>query len=294
MSRALTRRGMLAALALGLGACQRGSELERWAFDRSVFEAMPVPGEGDWLAEHAESGQSVEQFLAGRPNRPEPARRTIAVQPLGSLAEFKGPSLAVQQEFLLLYFGLRVVILPTLDPAGLPVRHRIRGGKPQLRADDVLHVLEERLQRDAYCCIAITNIDLYPNPSWNFVFGLANLRQRVGVFSLARYDDDFYGRPPTAGRLVAERTFKILAHEVSHMLGIEHCIAHACVMNGANNQQESDRSPLHACAVCLEKLHRTLGFSLIDRYRYLESFYARHGLDAEAAWVAARLATAPG
>jgi hypothetical protein len=80
MASALTRRGMLGALALGLGACQRGSELERWAFDRSVFEPLPVPGESDWLARHAESGQTVEQFLASGPNLPEPARRTIAVQ----------------------------------------------------------------------------------------------------------------------------------------------------------------------------------------------------------------------
>lgn len=292
MSRALTRRGMLGALALGLGACQRGSELERWAFDRSVFEPMPIPSEGDWLAEHAESGQSVEQFLASRPDRPEPGRRTIAVRPLGSLAELRGPSLAVQREFLQLYFGLPVVILPTLDPAALPVRHRTRRGKRQLRADDVLRALEERLPGDAYCCIGITDIDLYPNPSWNFVFGLANLRQRVGIFSLARYDDGFFGRPPSAERLVAERTFKVLAHEVSHLFGIEHCIAYSCVMNGANGQQESDRSPLHACAVCLEKLHRAIGFSLVERYRHLQSFCARHGLD-EAAWLAARLATAP-
>jgi hypothetical protein len=38
-------------------------------------------------------------------------------------------------------------------------------------------------------------------------------------------------------------------------------------MNGANGQEESDRSPLHACAVCLEKLHRAIGFSLVERYR---------------------------
>jgi archaemetzincin len=292
MARALSRRGMLAALAWGLGGCQRGSELERWAFDRSAFEPLPLPGERDWLAQHDESGQSVEQFLASRPNRPEPARRTIALQPLGSLADFKGPSLADQHEFLRLYFALPVVILPTLDPTALAVRQRTRRGTRQLCADDVLRALEQRLPGDAYCCISITNVDLYPSSSWNFVFGLASLRQRVGVFSLARYDDAFFGRPPSAKRLVAERTFKILAHEVAHLFGIKHCIAHACIMNGANGQEESDRSPLHACAVCLEKLHRAIGFSLVERYRQLQSFCARHGLD-EAAWLAARLATAP-
>lgn len=77
------------------------------------------------------------------------------------------------------------------------------------------------------------------------------------------------------------------------MFGIKHCIARACVMNGANRQEESDRSPLHACVACLEKLHRAIGFSPVERYRHLESFCARHGLSSEAAWLAARLAAAP-
>jgi archaemetzincin len=29
--------------------------------------------------------------------------------------------------------------------------------------------------------------DLYPEPSWNFVFGQASLNERVGVYSFARY-----------------------------------------------------------------------------------------------------------
>ena len=284
---------MLGTLALGLVGCERGSELERWAFDRSAFDPVPSPGEGDWLAQHEESGQSVEQFLASQPNLPEPARRTIVVQPLGSLAHFKGPLLATQQEFLRLYFRLPVVILPTLDLSALPVRQRKRGGKQQLCADDVLDALEQRVQADAYCCIGVTNIDLYPDDNWNFVFGLANLRQRVGVFSLARYDDAFYGEPPTQRGLVTERTFKVLSHEVSHMFGIQHCTAYACIMNGANSQSELDRAPSHACAVCLEKLHRVIGFPLVERYRNLQAFYAGQGLSAEAAWLSARLATAP-
>jgi len=34
--------------------------------------------------------------------------------------------------------------------------------------------------------------DLYPRDSWNFVFGLASLRERIGVFSFARYEESFY------------------------------------------------------------------------------------------------------
>ena len=35
-------------------------------------------------------------------------------------------------------------------------------------------------------------IDLYPRDEWNFVFGLASIRDRTGVFSFARYDPKFF------------------------------------------------------------------------------------------------------
>jgi archaemetzincin len=254
---------------------------------------MPTPGPSDWLAEHEEAGQSVTQFHADEPNLPQPPRDTIVVQPLGTLADFHGPDLATQREFLALYFGLPVSTRDPVDPGELGVGMRVHFGKRQLHAGDVLDALKERLPDDAYCCIAVTDVDLFPDPSWNFVFGMANLHERTGVFSLARYDERFWGRPASDPWLVALRTYKVLAHEVGHMFAMQHCIEHLCVMNGSNNQAESDRSPLHLCASCLEKLHLVVGFPLVQRYRELQAFYVAQGLAAEAAWIEQRLATAP-
>jgi hypothetical protein len=36
------------------------------------------------------------------------------------------------------------------------------------------------------------NSDLYPEDDWNFVFGIASLIKRTGVFSIARYDENFF------------------------------------------------------------------------------------------------------
>ena len=41
--------------------------------------------------------------------------------------------------------------------------------------------------KDTYCILAVTNNDLYPRDSWNFVFGLADMEERCGVFSFARH-----------------------------------------------------------------------------------------------------------
>ena len=35
--------------------------------------------------------------------------------------------------------------------------------------------------------IAVTDVDIYSG-KWNFLYGLAKLQLRVGVFSFARYD----------------------------------------------------------------------------------------------------------
>jgi archaemetzincin len=308
----LSRRAILQGVIVGLAGCERtpaigprsadprpraraasDREVRAWAFDPAVFHPLPPPAPGDWLAEHEEPGQTVRQFLASAPNRVVAPRDTIVVQPLGELTGFRGPDLAVQADFLGRYFGLAVRTRKRLDPDTLPLSPREHLGHRQLLTPAVLDALRLRLPEDAYCLLAVTAIDLYPEPSWNFVFGQANLRERVGVFSLARYDAAFFGQPPSDRGLVARRTLQVLAHEVGHMFGMHHCIAYACVMNGSNHQEESDRTPLHLCAVCLEKLHRVARVPLVARYRGLHEFYLAQGLEPEARWVADRLASAP-
>lgn len=34
--------------------------------------------------------------------------------------------------------------------------------------------------------------DIYHKEDWNFVFGVASLLKKTGVFSLARYDEHFF------------------------------------------------------------------------------------------------------
>ena len=86
-------------------------------------------------------------------------------------------------------------------------------GNLQILTGDVLNFLKSRLPSDAFCILAITMEDLYPDASWNFVFGQASPRERVGVYSFARYDPAFYGEPqtPDYGALVLRRSRKVLA-----------------------------------------------------------------------------------
>jgi len=132
----------------------------------------------------------------------------------------------------------------------------------QILTGDILSLFKTRLPSDAFCLLSITMEDLYPEPSWNFVFGEAAPRERVGVYSFARYDPAFFRQPRDANyrALLLRRSAKVLAHETAHMFGLRHCIYFHCVMNGSNHLEESDARPMHLCPVCLRKLQFSIGF----------------------------------
>jgi archaemetzincin len=153
--------------------------------------------------------------------------------------------------------------------------------------------LKKRRPLDAFCVLAITMEDLYPDPSWNFVFGQASPQDSVGVFSFARYDPVFYAekRRKNFQAVLLRRSCKVLAHESVHMFSLAHCIYFQCLMNGSNHLQESDARPFSLCPVCLRKLQFSIGFDVVDRYQKLLDFYKRVGFENEAGWVSKRLRT---
>jgi archaemetzincin len=174
-----------------------------------------------------------------------------------------------------------VVVRPPLDlgSAHITARANPNSGQRQLLTTDILSFLRRQLPSDGYCMLGITMIDLYPNPSWNFVFGQAALRDRVGVYSFARY---------TGGgdSLTLQRSCKVLAHETAHMFGIEHCVYFRCVLNGSNHLGESDARPMHLCPVDLRKLQWSVGFDVVERYRRLGRFCEQTGFSDEGKWIA--------
>ena len=242
------------------------------ALNPAAFEPMPQPAPNDWLANHQESGQTFDAFVRSQPNRPTPQRRTIYLQPLGKFDV--GPL----KEFSEAFFMMPVVVRAPLDltKAQITSRNNPYSGQRQLLTSDILAFLHRELPPDAFCMLGITTIDLYPDPSWNFVFGQAALRDRVGVYSFARYAD--------GSNLLFRRSCKVIAHETSHVFGIEHCIYFRCVVNGSNHLAEADARPMHLCPVDLRKLQWSVGFDVIERYRRLRDVCQRAGFTDEARW----------
>ena len=196
------------------------------------------------------------------------------------------------KEYAAAYFVMEVEILPrlALDSFNLTTRINPHTQKRQILTHDVLTLLKRKLPAKAFCLLALTMEDLYPEPSWNFVFGQSSLRERVGVFSFARYDPAFYGEPGGMDypEVLLRRSCKVLVHETAHMFSLAHCIFFRCLLNGSNHLPESDSRPLSLCPVCLRKLQFSIGFDVLDRYDKLLNFYRKVGFDHEARWVAGR------
>ncbi len=257
------------------------------------FNPIPAPGSGDWLYVHPEPGQTYSDFIDDSWNKPDSKRNKIYLLPIGNFPKEKSPSLESLKEFSEAFFSMRVDILPARSIRSVNFTTRINPltKNRQILTTNVLDFLEKNLPEDAFCLLAITMEDLYPEPSWNFVFGQASLSERVGIFSFARYDPAFYGMKRTQDymKVLLKRSSKVLAHETSHMFGLHHCVYFKCIINGSNHLEESDSRPIHLCPVCLRKLHYSIGFDVIDRYESLFRFYKKYGFENEAVWIKKRL-----
>ena len=102
--------------------------------------------------------------------------------------------------------------------------------------------------------LIVTPVDLYV-PRLNFVFGLADVRRRAAVISLARLNPEFYGQRSNP-RLLNERALKEAVHELGHLLGLGHCPKPTCIMFFSNTLADTDRKGPGFCPVCSKQVRR--------------------------------------
>lgn len=250
--------------------------LKKGLKDEKLFPALPTPDEDSWLTVHPESGQSHNSWMNFFQATIPPSRKQkkqIYLVPLGDEwtdSEVKVDERGKKESFLSLlhrvaaifFSGFQVDVLPSVSIQNLKCKTRMKSGHLQLHITDVYKYFQSHWPKDAFCVVGITMIDLYPNESYNFVFGQANYRAGVGVFSFARYDPMFYSKKskseskasePCTSSLVLWRSCKVMAHEISHLFCLKHCIYFSCAMNGSNSLEESNIRPMFCCPMCLHK-----------------------------------------
>ena len=251
---------------------------------RPLHRKLGKPSRGEWLYHHREAGQTFRQYVRSNPVRPDAKRRVIYIQPLGEFTKGRRKVVELTADFLGRHFNLPTKMCEQLPLSLVPARarrtHPAWGDKQILTSYVLDELLRPRLPDDAFAYIAFTASDLWPGEGWNFVFGQASLRQRVGVWSVYRYGDPDTGQAEF--RLCLLRTLRVASHELGHMCSIYHCTAYHCGMCGSNSLAESDRRPLALCPECMAKICWATQADPVGRYRKLSAFCKEHDLKAQA------------
>ena len=292
----MERRNFVVVTGLGVlsclcTSCGPAAEKERMYAEvesklRPLALPLAKPKPGDWLAEHKEDGQTFAAYLRAKPVRKSGEQGTIYICLLGDFTPEQAKVLETTQKYLEIFYQVPVKVHKKLAVADIPARaqrvHPTWGGEQILSTYVLDEVLKPDRPDDALAYLAFTSSDLYPDPTWNFVFGQASLRERTGVWSIHRNGDPAKGKKEH--QLCLRRTLHTASHETGHILTMQHCTAFDCNMNGVNSQEEGDRKPLTMCPVCLRKVCWNLQVDPVKYLGELETFCRDNKLTAEAAW----------
>lgn len=237
------------------------------------FERMEIR-EGDWLETFQEDGQTFEEYISQNPTLPTEERKIIYIQPIGEFTETQKRILQLTAEYMQAFYGLPVNLFETKSLGKIPKdfeRKNPYEGQRQVKTGYFLDkILPEILPKDGAALICFTNVDLFPDETFNYLFGQANLETRVGVYSLWRF-----GNPDKSAEdfdLFLKRTLKIGVHETGHMFSIGHCKKYECLMSGTNHLEETDRRPLDVCPECMLKIAWAMKYEPVQRYENLARF----------------------
>jgi archaemetzincin len=96
--------------------------------------------------------------------------------------------------------------------------------------------------------LGIIDVDLYV-PELTFVFGEADLKNRVSIISLTRLRQEFYNLPQDI-TLFNQRLITEAVHELGHTYGLRHCGDDECVLFFSKTLADTDKKGSEFCEKC--------------------------------------------
>ena len=127
----------------------------------------------DWVLSQKEYGQTFNNFLKDSYNLIDKERNIIYINPLQEMPlEFLDNISLYCQSF---FYSMQIKLIKIVSLETLNVKSRINKdtGKKQYHTGQINSNMVKYVPKDAHCLISILLDDLYPEESWNYVFGEA-------------------------------------------------------------------------------------------------------------------------
>lgn len=260
------------------------TEADYFSLIRQNDQKLGEPVPGDWRLSYDEPSQSFLDYQKDKPKKAAAGKTVLYLLPIGSFTEKQNSILHSTREYLEIFFQLPTILLPAVSDSSIPdsSKRTREGNTVQLHTAYILEkMLKNKIPANGYALMAISEKDLYPGPSWNFVFGIASYAERIGVSSIARLQGNLASSSDY--QLCLKRLSNVGAHEIGHMFSIHHCVGAACVMNGSNSLNETDRCPGRLCSACQQKLYWNTGYDNKKRLAELITWFKKNNFSEELA-----------
>lgn len=238
--------------------------------------------------------KSLINFINSNPNKVDSIRKVVYLLPFGNMKPEVEKLIQEEVEYLKAFLQLEVKVLDRIPydsikkmtsiqtrmvpSSDFDYYSKMKGGTPtlteQIQATSFIDaVMKQNKPKDAVAVLGITEHDIY-NPKYNYLFGISELKDGVGLVSTFRLID--YGKE------TKYNIRKVVSKQIVNMFSIPNVKDFKCVMNFHNNINELYQGKFDLSPRALEKLKYVIGFDYSKRFDDLTKFWTKENNKIEA------------
>lgn len=230
---------------------------------------------------------TLEEYINSEPNKVDSIRKVIYLLPFGNMKPEVEEIIQSEIEYLEAFFQLEVKILEKISfdsikklesiktrmvsESDFDYYSKMKGGAAnlteQIQASSFMDVvMKENKPNDAIAVLGITEHDIY-NPEYNFLYGISELKDGVGLVSTFRLID--------YGAQTKYNIRKVVSKQIANMFSIPNVKEFNCLLNFHSNIEELYYGKFDISPRVLEKLKYAIGFDYIKRFEDLLKFWRK-------------------
>ena len=237
--------------------------------------------------------KSLTDFINSDPNKVDTVRKVVYLLPFGNMKPEVKEIIRAEVEYLKAFLQLEVMVLDRIPydsikkmvsiqtrmvpRSDFDYYSEMKGGTPtlteQIQASSFMNtVMKNNKPKDAIAVLGITEHDIY-NSKYNFLFGISELKDGVGLVSTFRLID--YGEE------TKHNIRKVVSKQIVNMFSIPNVKDFKCLLNFHNSLEELYRGVFDLSPRALEKLKYAIGFDYSKRFDDLAEFWQKENNENE-------------